>query len=82
MDLNNEGIFTSNGKNYIFWAWKGNYISLGAGAELWIYYGGLSKNSYYIVDKSLVMPMTLTLKHKNKGIILVVGIIGEIMLGR
>lgn len=32
--------FTYNGTNYIIWAWKGDYINLGAGAELGIYYGG------------------------------------------
>lgn len=26
--------FTMNGESYIIWAWKGNYINLGAGAEL------------------------------------------------
>ena len=29
--------FTSNGKEYIFWLWKGNYLNLGAGAELGFY---------------------------------------------
>ena len=69
MDLNKEGMFTYNGKNYILWAWKGDYINLGAGAELGIYYDGLSKNSHWKVDKSLAMPMTLTLKHRTKGTI-------------
>ena len=26
--------FTYNGKEYIIWMWKGDYINLGAGAEL------------------------------------------------
>lgn len=69
MDLNKEGIFNYNGQNYILWAWKGDYINLGAGAELGIYYGGISQNSHWKVDKSLAMPMTLTLEYKNKGTI-------------
>ena len=51
---------------------KGDQINLGAGAELGIYYRGRSKDSYYDfwkVDKSLAMPMTLTLTHKNYGTI-------------
>lgn len=36
--------FTSNGKKYMFWLWKGNYLNLGAGAELgfYEYYGDVS----------------------------------------
>ncbi len=69
MDLNKEAMFTYNGKNYILWAWKGDYINLGAGAELGIYCDGTSQNSQWKVDKSLAMPMTLTLKHRTKGTI-------------
>ncbi|ORX45935.1 hypothetical protein BCR36DRAFT_585407 [Piromyces finnis] len=69
MDYNNNGMFSYNGENYILWAWKGDYINLGAGAELGIYYGGSSKNSHWKVKKSLAMPMTLTLTHKTKGTI-------------
>ena len=46
---------------------KGDYINLGAGAELGIYYGGKDKDSFWLVDKSLAMPMTLTLAHKIYG---------------
>ena len=69
MDFNNEGMFTYRGRNYIFWAWKGDYINLGAGAELGIYYGGSSRNSHWLVDKNLAMPMTLHLTHKTRGTI-------------
>ena len=34
--------FTYNGKEYIIWMWKGDYINLGAGAELGIYTGGVN----------------------------------------
>ena len=68
METNNEGNFTYNNENYIFWAWKGDYINLGAGAELGIYYGGLEKDfSHWKVDKSLVMSMSLNLSHKTHG---------------
>ena len=69
MDYNNNAIFSYNGENYILWAWKGDYINLGAGAELGIYYGGTDKDSHWKVKKSLAMPMTLTLNHKTKGIV-------------
>ena len=69
MRYNNDGMFTYNGQNYILWAWKGNYLNLGAGAELGFYYGGEDENSIWQIDKSLAMPMTLTLIHKNYGTI-------------
>ena len=69
MECNNEGMFTFNNQNYILWAWKGDYINLGAGAELGIYYGGKSKDSIWKVNKTLAMPMTLTLTHKVYGTI-------------
>ena len=69
MKSNTEGMFTYNRQNYILWAWKGNYINLGAGAELGIYKGGKNLDSFWEVDKSLAMPMTLTLTHKNYGTI-------------
>ena len=37
-DMKNHKLeFTYNGENWIFWAWKGDYLNLGAGAELGIY---------------------------------------------
>ena len=69
MRYNNEGMFNYNGQNYILWAWKGDYLNLGAGAELGFYYGGEDINSIWQIDKSLAMPMTLTLTHKDKGTI-------------
>lgn len=69
MKSNTEGMFSYNKQNYILWAWKGNYINLGAGAELGIYKGGKNLDSFWEVDKSLAMPMNLTLIHKDEGII-------------
>ena len=68
MKLSKE-IFTFEYENYILWAWKGDYLLLGAGAELGIYYGGKTENSFWKINKSLAMPMTLTLTHKKYGVI-------------
>lgn len=59
---NKKFIFKSKGRSYVLWAWKGNYINLGAGAELGIYFGG---GPHWYVDKSLAMNMTLTLKYRG-----------------
>jgi len=69
MRYNNDGMFRYNNENYILWAWKGDYLNLGAGAELGFYYGGEDENSIWKIDKSLSMPMTLTLTHKIYGTI-------------
>ena len=58
--------FSYDGKSYIVWIWKGDYINLGAGAELGIYHGG---PYHWYVDKGLAMKMSLTLKYKGKTII-------------
>lgn len=63
--------FTYDERDFRVWAWKGDYINLGAGAEIGIY----SKTSgilglvdvespiedHWLVDTSLSMPMTLNL---------------------
>ena len=36
--------FSYGGRSYRLWAWKGDYINLGAGAELGIYYYGAMIN--------------------------------------
>jgi RHS repeat-associated protein len=57
--------FSYNGEDYIFWAWRADYLNLGAGAELGIYrrevVGGI-KTEQWSVDQGLAMPMTLRLK--------------------
>ena len=50
--------FTHNGMEYIIWAWKGDYINLGAGAELGIYFGG---GPHWFTSKSLSLPMSVSL---------------------
>ena len=64
--------FSSGGKDYALWAWKGDYLNMGAGAELGIYTkadGILGLLGHYKVDKSLAMDMCLdlTLNGKNVG---------------
>ena len=65
--------FSSDGNDYyVLWAWKGDYLNMGAGAELGIYIkakGIFGRLGYYKVDKSLVMDMSLdlTLNGKNVG---------------
>jgi len=64
-----------SGRDYILWAWKGDYINLGAGAELGIYSrdsGVLGvvdvatpHDDHWLVDTNLAMPMTMTLKEEN-----------------
>ena len=61
--------FSMDGKDYMFWAWKGDYLNLGSGAEMGIYTRMVIKGTatdHWLVDTSLAMPMTLTLKG-NKG---------------
>lgn len=63
-DMRNQRIdFSCGGKDYVLWAWKGDYLNLGAGAELGIYeqYGD---SDHYIVNKENALPMTLRLEDK------------------
>lgn len=60
-DINND-LFS----DYILWAWKGDYLNLGAGAELGIYTRWKYSDTIWKVDKSKAMKMTLKLNYKNK----------------
>lgn len=57
-----------NGNEYILWAWKGDYLNLGAGAEMGIY-TRMGDTEHWLVDQSLAMPMTLNLDYNGKRII-------------
>lgn len=58
--------FTYMSSAFTIWAWKGNYINLGAGAELGIYFGdGL----HVSVNKSLAMKMSMGVAYNFKEII-------------
>lgn len=50
--------FSYGGNGYTIWAWKGDYINLGAGAELGIYRGD---SGHRTVDKGLAMWMAMQL---------------------
>ena len=58
--------FSCNGCGYTIWAWKGDYINLGAGAELGIYRG---YSGHRTVDTSLAMWMAMVVLYKNDRII-------------
>lgn len=60
--------FEFNGEDYIFWGWMGDYLNLGAGAELGIYVR-MGDTEHYLVDRDLAMPMTLKLVDNEGNII-------------
>ena len=63
-DVNDDGY-----TDYVLWAWKGNYLNLGAGAELGIYERWAYSDEIWKVNKNNAMKMTLKLEHKKKGIL-------------
>lgn len=58
--------FYYKGQGYTIWAWKGDYINLGAGAELGIYQG---YSGHRTVDKSLAMWMSMIVSYNDECII-------------
>ncbi len=58
--------FTSGGTSYTLWAWKGNYINLGAGAEMGLYTGGGWMVS---ANHNITPPMTMSLTYDGSTII-------------
>lgn len=60
--------FSHSAQDYRFWAWKADYLNLGAGAELGIYYKSLIPG-HWGVDASLALPMSMTLKDNNGNLI-------------
>ena len=52
--------FMMNGETYIIWAWKGDYINLGADAETGIYKKGIG--NHYFTATGLSQKMQLSLK--------------------
>ena len=64
--------FSYGGKDWIIWAWKGDYLNLGAGAELGIYnrlcISG-QKTSHWLAATSDAMKMELKLTYQGSTII-------------
>ena len=56
-----------NGESYIIWAWKGDYINLGAGAETGIYKKGIG--DHYFTATDLAQKMQLNLKDSSNNTI-------------
>lgn len=67
--------YSLNGRDYVIWAWKGDYVNLGSGAELGIYSQDSQSGfdmlgrGFWFVDKSLALPMTMVLKDNEGNII-------------
>lgn len=61
-----EFTFSYEGCGYTIWAWKGDYINLGAGAELGIYRGS---SGHRTVDTSLAMWMAMIVSYNNEFIV-------------
>lgn len=60
--------FSVGDSDYILWAWKGDYINLGAGAELGIYQRKTVlgfKTGQWDSQPERAMPMTLRLSYTN-----------------
>ena len=58
--------FSYDGCDYTIWAWKGDYINLGVGAELGIYRGS---SGHRTVDTNLAMSMAMIVSYKNNRVI-------------
>ena len=58
--------FSYNGSGYTIWAWKGDYVNLGAGAELGIYRGS---SGHRTVDTSLAMWTGMIVSYNGECII-------------
>jgi hypothetical protein len=64
--------FDYNEKQYTFWAWKGDYLNLGAGAEMGIYERANvngNQTNHWLVNQDLAMPMTLKMNYRGEPII-------------
>ena len=64
--LSDSFTFSYRNQGYTIWAWKGDYINLGAGAELGIYRGS---SGHRTVDKALASYMGICVAYNNKLII-------------
>jgi len=58
--------FSHDGQNYRIWIWKGDYLNLGAGAELGIYRQNRFISRQWDVDTNLAMRMSLTVYYQGQ----------------
>ena len=66
-DMNTDCFdFNYGGTDYRIWLWKGDYINLGAGAEMGLYYGG---GPQWYVDTDLACSMSMKLYYQGNEII-------------
>ena len=64
--------FTSGGNHYVLWAWKGNYLNLGAGAEMAIYDNPRNLpfiGEHWRVNTNLAMNMSMRVYLDGRNII-------------
>lgn len=54
--------FSDGDEQFRLWFWKGDYLNLGAGSEVGIYYNG---GPHWYTGTQYAMPMTLSLKDKE-----------------
>ncbi|MCL2012526.1 MAG: DUF4474 domain-containing protein [Cystobacterineae bacterium] len=57
--------FEHDGEKVMLWAWKGDYINLGAGAELGIYTQSKEGSDHWISTEDHELDMQMTLKDKD-----------------
>ena len=56
--------FSYNGRNYVIWVWKGDYINLGSGAEAGIYEESIVPG-HWLTSTDNKLKMSLSLKEKD-----------------
>ncbi|MDR1806080.1 MAG: DUF4474 domain-containing protein [Clostridium sp.] len=60
---NDKFKFTYNGREYVIWIWKGDYLNLGAGAEMGFYSG--NNGYHYFASTGQTLPMYMSIRYKR-----------------
>ncbi|EWM52139.1 DUF4474 domain-containing protein [Ruminococcus flavefaciens] len=58
--------FEFDGQQFVIWAWKGDYMNLGAGTETGIYINS-GDNSHYVTGREYALDMSLVLEYDDDG---------------
>jgi RHS repeat-associated protein len=61
--------FEVDGKEYIIWCWKGDYLNLGAGAEIGIYYGNGKDTKWWGAGKEYATRNQIVVSYRGEEII-------------